>query len=151
MNLNEAKQNAKELSETLATLVAATEGIKESDFAAQQARKDSLEAAIADTKKRMIAESNGAVEKIAKAKADTDAKLAELDNQIKAAETLLKHTQNDAKVARETMRESIASERAVLLKEKQEILSRLDVQIAAKVKSLADIDAAIEAGRARFA
>jgi archaellum component FlaC len=151
MNLNEAKQNARDLNATLATLVAATEGVKESDFAAQQARKDALEAAIADTQKKLIAESNAAIDKLAKAKFDTDAKLAELDNQIKTAQTLLKATQNDANVSRDAMRESIASERAALLKEKQEILSRLDVQIAAKVKSLADIDAAIEAGRARFA
>jgi len=151
MNLNEAKQTAKEFSEALTVLVAATEGIKQSDFAALQARKENLEAAIADTKKKLGDASVQAQEKITQAQAGADAKLTELDNQIKAAETLLRVTRNDATTVRENMRESIANERAALLKEKSEVSARLDAQIASKLKQLSDIDGAIEAGRARFA
>jgi len=150
MNLSEAKQTAKEFSEALTVLVAATEGIKQSDFAALQARKDNLEAAIADTKKKLSDASVQAQEKIVQAQAGTDAKLVELDDQIKAAETLLRVTRNDANTVRENMRESIASERAALLKEKSEVAARLDAQIASKLKQLSDIEAAVEAGRARF-
>ena len=150
MNLSEAKQTAKELSEALTVLVAATEGIKQSDFAALQARKDNLEAAIADTKKKLGDASVQAQEKITQAQAGADAKLVELDDQIKAAETLLRVTRNDANTVRENMRESIASERALLLKEKSEVAARLDAQIASKLKQLSDIEAAVEAGRARF-
>jgi len=150
MNLSEAKQTAKEFSEALTVLVAATEGIKQSDFAALQARKDNLEAAIADTKKKLGDASVQAQEKITQAQAGADAKLVELDDQIKAAETLLRVTRNDANTVRENMRESIASERAALLKEKSEVAARLDAQIASKLKQLSDIEAAVEAGRARF-
>jgi len=151
MNLNEAKQNGRDLSETLTTLVAATEGVKESDFAAQQARKDSLEAAIADTKKRMIAESNGAVEKIAKAKADTEAKLAELDNQIKTAQTRLANLQIEVRTAGEVTRAKLGSEKAQLLSENTELKKQLDLQIAQKREQLEEINSAIEEGKRRFA
>jgi len=36
------------------------------------------------------------------------------------------------------------------LKEKSEVVARLDAQIASKIKQLSDIESAIEAGRARF-
>jgi hypothetical protein len=150
MNLSEAKQTAKELSEALTVLVAATEGIKESDFTALHARKENLEAAIADTKKKLGEASIQAQEKITQAQANTDAKLVELDNQIKTAESALKALRADADVSSGKMRESIASERAVLLKEKSEVAARLDAQIASKLKQLSDIEAAVEAGRARF-
>jgi len=150
MNLSEAKQTAKEFSEALTVLIAATEGIKQSDFAALQARKDNLEAAIADTKKRLGDASVEAQAKITQAQADTDAKLAEFDNQIKTAESALKALRADADVSRGKMKESISSERAVLLKEKSEVVARLDAQIASKIKQLSDIESAIEAGRARF-
>ncbi len=151
MNLSEAKQTAKELSEALTVLVAATEGIKESNFAALQERKVNLEAAIADTKKKLSDASVQAQEKITQAQANADAKLAELDNQIQTAEALLKAVRSDASAARENMRDSIANERAALLKEKNEVAARLDAQIASKLKQLSDIEAAIESGRARFA
>jgi len=150
MNLSEAKQTAKEFSEALTVLIAATEGIKQSDFAALQARKDNLEAAIADTKKRLGDASVEAQAKITQAQADTDAKLVEFDNQIKTAESALKALRADADVSRGKMKESISSERAVLLKEKSEVVARLDAQIASKIKQLSDIESAIEAGRARF-
>lgn len=151
MNLSEAKQNAKDLNETLTVLIAATEGIKDSDFAALQKRKDALEAAIADTQKRLGEASTVASDKIAKAQADADMKLKELDNQIKTAESALIAARNEAVITRETMRESIANERASLLQERQRVISGLDAQIATKTKTLADMNAAIDAGRARFA
>lgn|SRR3990167_204956 len=151
MNLSEAKQNAKDLNETLAVLITASEGMKDADFAAMQKRKDAMEGAIADAHKRLVEASNDADEKVAKVKADADAQLADFKKQIKDAENVLAAVRVEGNVQRETMRESIASERASLLKASQEAVWRLDSQIVQKQKTLGELNAAIEAARARFA
>lgn len=151
MNIREAKQNLRDLGESLMVLVAATDGIKESDFEALQKRKDVLEANIADAQKRAKDASAFAEDKIAQAKADTDAKLADFKKQIGDAETALKNLRTELNVSREIMQVNIASEKAALLGERQAELKRLDETIAGKTKTLESLNVAIEEARKRFA
>ena len=150
-NIREAKQNLRDLNESLSVLITACEGIKEADFEAQLKRKESLDTVIADTQKRLKDVTAECDEKTQAAKADADAKLADFKKQISDAETALKNLRSEMTVSRETMRESIASERAALLKERQEQIARLDEAIAAKTKTLESMNAAIAEARRKFA
>jgi len=151
MNLREAKQTVKELNQSLTVLVDACEGLKEADFDALQKRKDSLEATIADTQKRLKEASAFTEDQIAQAKKDTDAKLADFKKQIGDAETKLQTVRMEINVLRETMREAIAQEKADLLTAKQLEVKRLDETIAGKQKTLESLNAAIDEARKRFA
>lgn len=151
MNIAEAKQNLKDLQQSIAVLVTATEGLKEADFEAQLKRKESLDTVIADTQKRLKDVTAECDEKVSAAKADSDAKLADFKKQLKDAENAISAARTELNVSRETMREAIASERATLLQEKQAELKRLDETIAGKAKTLESLNSAIEEARRRFA
>ena len=151
MHLSEAKDNLKTLRDSLTIIINATEGIKDSDFDQLQKLKENLDAAVADAQKRAIAASNTAEESIAKAKEKADGRIAEINKQAQDSENFLANLRASTDVQRETMRTSIQNERAQLLAAKQAEIKKLDEAIAARGKTLAEISAAIEEGRRKFA
>jgi hypothetical protein len=151
MTLNEAKQTVKDLVEAIHVLLEAAEGIKSTDFEALKKRKDALDQAVIESQKRAQDASAEADAKVAKAKAESADKLADLQKQLKDAEAQVGAVRTEAKVSRETLSQQIAQEKADLTTAKQLTVERLDKQIATKQKALDEINRAIEEGKRRFA
>lgn len=151
MNLNEAREVCKEIGPAISTLLAAAAGIKESDFDALQARKSSLEAAIADLRKKVIAESNAADLEIANAQAAAKEKKAEIAAEMAKAEANLAEVQRKATAARDALQAELREHKAAEITAKTTQLRSLNMEIEAKQSILDKIREQIEEGRRRFA
>lgn len=151
MNLAQAKTFAKDLTDALNSLLAASSSMKDADFDALQNKKTSLESALLELRKRVSEESSKADLEIANIQASAKEKKAALAVQVGELEMQVANIQTQVRVLRETAERELKEYKSKEIAAKGAELKTLSEAVILQQKVLDDINAQVEAGRRRFA